>query len=101
MEFFNRKVTVSNFNERELHHKCFPINFAKFFKTATLKISSKQLFMKEYLLKPRGEVNTVSFIKKVSYVAFFGRIIYRTSRGGYHWQNCFYDVLFNKKCFLL
>ena len=39
MEFFNCNATFPNFNERELHHKCFPINFAKFFWTAisTLK----------------------------------------------------------------
>ena len=47
MEFFNCKVTVSNFIERELRHKCFPINFAKFFETATLKIICKRLFLKK------------------------------------------------------
>ena len=47
MEFFDCKVKVSNLNERELHHKCFPINFAKFFQTATLKIICKQLLPKE------------------------------------------------------
>ena len=38
MEFFNCKVTFPNFNERELHHKCFRINFAKFFSTAILTL---------------------------------------------------------------
>ena len=47
MEFFNRKVTVSNFNERELHHKCFPFDFAKFFRTASLKIICKRLLLNE------------------------------------------------------
>ena len=47
MEFFNCKVTASNFNEREPHHKCFPINFAKFFRTASLKIISKRLLLNE------------------------------------------------------
>ena len=55
MEFFNCKVTVSNFNKRELHHKSFPINFAKFFRTATLNVIYKQLLLKEYLGKPRSE----------------------------------------------
>ena len=47
MEFFTGKVTVSNFNERELRYKCLPINFAKFFWTATLKIICKRLLLKE------------------------------------------------------
>ena len=47
MEFFNFKDTVSNFNERELHHKCFDINFAKFFQAAALKIICKRLLLKE------------------------------------------------------
>ena len=47
MEFFTGKVTVSKFNERELHYKCFPIKFAKFFPTATLKIIWKRLHLKE------------------------------------------------------
>ena len=70
MEFFNCKVTISNFNDRELHDKCFPINFAKFFRTAALKIICKRLLLKEQLAKPRSESLTlyesltVNFIKK-------------------------------------
>ena len=56
MEFFNCKVTVSNFNGRELHHKRFTIiSSGKFFRTATLKIICKQHLLKELLVKPRRE----------------------------------------------
>ena len=55
VEFLNCKVTVSIFIERELYLKCFPINFAKFFRTATLKIICKRLLLKEQLVKPRSE----------------------------------------------
>ena len=64
MEFFHCKVTVSNFNERELHHKCFAITFADFFRTATLKMICKQLLLKKYLIKPKVKVNMVNFIKR-------------------------------------
>ena len=47
MEFLNCKVTFSNFKETELNRKCFPINFAKFFQTATLKITCKRLLLNE------------------------------------------------------
>ena len=59
MELFYYKVTASDFNVRELHHKCFPIIFANFFRTATLKIICKQLLLKEQLVKPKMKVNTV------------------------------------------
>ena len=47
MEFFTGKGTVSNFNERERQYKCFPISFAKFFRTAALKIIYKRLLLKK------------------------------------------------------
>ena len=47
MELFTGKVTDSNFSETELHHKCFPINCAKFLRAATLKIICKRLLLKE------------------------------------------------------
>ena len=55
IEFCNCKVTVSNFNKRELHQKRFPINLAKFFQIATLKMICKRLLLQEKLVKSKSE----------------------------------------------
>ena len=42
MELFYCKVTVSNFNERELHHKCFPITFGSFYASEGITCKTKK-----------------------------------------------------------
>ena len=65
MESFHYKIKAYIFTE-ELHHRCFPMNFAKFFRIASLNNTSKQMLLKEQLVKQKVKVNChrVKFIKK-------------------------------------
>ena len=59
MKSFYCKVIISNITDKELHYRCSPVIFGKLFRAATLKITCEQMFLKEYLVKPKLKINNL------------------------------------------
>ena len=51
--FFNKSAGLQacNFIEKRLHHRCFPVNIAKFLRTPILKNVCKRLLLKLFCIK--------------------------------------------------